>query len=150
MGDLRFSARSPAPGDVRFLELAESACFIDPWPGQFFLAELFAPGRFHRVLVDPGGRLAAYLFAAWQYLDLHILKVATMPEHRRLGLGRRLMALAEDHAREVGGETLTLEVRPSNAPAIALYEHLGFALVGVRPSYYPDAEDALVMTKRLP
>jgi ribosomal-protein-alanine N-acetyltransferase len=150
MSELRVSTRSPTPGDVRWLEQAEAACFTDPWPGQFFLAELFAPGRFHRVLVDPAGRLVAYLFAAWQYLDLHILKVATLAEHRRCGLAGRLMALAEEHALDVGGETLTLEVRPTNVAAIALYEQLGFLHVGLRPAYYPDGEDALVMTKRLP
>lgn len=149
MDELRVSVRSPAPGDVRALERAEVECFVDPWPGQFFLAELFAPGRFHRVLVDPAGGLVGYLFAAWQYLDLHILKIATRPGYRRHGLGRRLMALAEAHALDVGGETLTLEVRPTNAPAIALYEALGFVRVGERPAYYPDGEDALVMTKRL-
>ncbi len=149
MEELQVSVRSPLPGDVRALEGAEVVCFSDPWPGQFFLAELYAPGRFHRIVVDPAGRLVAYLFAAWQYLDLHVLKVAALPELRRRGLGRRLMALAEEHALEVGGETLTLEVRPSNAAAIALYHDLGFAVAGRRPAYYPDGEDALVMTKSL-
>jgi ribosomal-protein-alanine N-acetyltransferase len=146
---VRVSQRVPQPGDVRGLEVAERRCFDDPWPGQFFLAELFAPGRFQRVLVDSAGGLVAYLFAAWQYLDLHILKVGVLPEHRRFGLGTRLMEQAEDHARSSGGESLTLEVRPSNAGAIALYLELGFEVAGRRPRYYPDSEDAVVMTKRL-
>jgi ribosomal protein S18 acetylase RimI-like enzyme len=124
-------------------------CFIDPWPGQFFISELFAPGRFHRVMVDPAGELVAYLFAAWQYLDLHVLKVATLPQHRREGLARSLMEMAENHVLENGGDTITLEVRSSNAVAIAMYEALGYSLAGRRTHYYVDDEDALIMTKRV-
>jgi ribosomal-protein-alanine N-acetyltransferase len=137
------------PGDVRALASAEAACFEDPWPEAYFVTELVAPGRFHRVLVDPAGELVAYLFTAWQYLDLHILKVATLPTFRRQGLGRRLMTIAEDHAAEMAGETLTLEVRPSNRAAVQLYESLGYRHMGVRAGYYADDSDALVMTKRV-
>ena len=93
--------------------------------------------------------MMAYLFAAWRYLDLHVLKIATLPEFRRQGLARRLMALAEEHTAETGGESVTLEVRVSNNEAGGLYEALGYSLVGSRPSYYRDGEDALVMTKRI-
>jgi ribosomal-protein-alanine N-acetyltransferase len=141
--------REPRPSDIAELERLEQRCFPDPWPGRFFVSELFAPARFQRVVAEPGGVLEAYLFAAWQYLDLHILKVATAPERRRRGVALRLMALAEEHAREVGGETITLEVRPGNLAAIALYEALAFVTVGRRPGYYQDGEDALVMTKRV-
>lgn len=144
---VRVSVRQPQLGDVRSLESAEIVCFKDPWPGQFFASELFAPGRFHRVLVNQAGELAAYLFSAWQYLDLHILKVAALPEYRRCGLAHRLMALAERHAAEMCGDTITLEVRTDNEVAINLYTHLGYNHVGIRRRYYTDGEDALVMTK---
>jgi ribosomal protein S18 acetylase RimI-like enzyme len=128
---------------------AELECFSDPWPPQFFVAEILADGRFNRLLVDPSGSMVAYLFCVWQYLDLHVLKVATLPQHRRTGLARRLMALAEGHAVEVGGETLSLEVRVSNLEAVALYEALEYEHVGTRTSYYQDGEDAVIMTKRI-
>jgi len=99
--------------------------------------------------VSATGELAAYLFTAWQYLDLHILKVATLPAFRRRGLGGRLMRVAEEHAVEMAGESLTLEVRPGNAAAIAMYESLGYRSAGIRPGYYSDGSDALVMTKLL-
>jgi ribosomal-protein-alanine acetyltransferase len=137
------------PGDVRALAAVERACFDDPWPEPYFVSELFAPGRFQRLLVDADGTLAAYLFTVWQYLDLHVLKVATLPEYRRHGFGRRLMLVAEDHAREMAGESLTLEVRTDNAAAIAMYEALEYELVGRRSGYYTDGTDALVMTKRV-
>jgi ribosomal-protein-alanine acetyltransferase len=148
MGE-RLSVRPPQLGDARALAEAELVCFTDPWPPQFFVSEILADGRFNRLLVDPSGTMVAYLFCVWQYLDLHVLKVATLPQFRRAGLARRLMALAEDHAVETSGESLTLEVRASNLDAIALYETLEYQQVGVRSSYYQDGEDAVVMTKRI-
>jgi len=145
----RLSVRAPQPGDARLLAEAELECFSDPWPPQFFVAEILADGRFNRLLVDPSGSMVAYLFCAWQYLDLHVLKVATLPQHRRSGLARRLMALAEDHAVDTSGESLTLEVRVSNLEAIALYDALEYEQVDTRPTYYQDGEDAVVMTKRI-
>jgi ribosomal-protein-alanine N-acetyltransferase len=145
----RISLRAAQPGDVRFLAEAESLCFPDPWPAQYFVSEMLAGGRFQRVMTDASGRLVAYLFTAWQYLDLHVLKVATLPGFRRLGLARRLMEVAEQHCAESGGETITLEVRPSNDDAIALYEALGYKRIGRRPRYYANGEDALVMTKQI-
>jgi len=149
MGRPRLSVRPPQLGDARTLAEAELVCFSDPWPPQFFVSEILADGRFNRLLVDPAGSMVAYLFCAWQYLDLHVLKVATLPPFRRSGLARRLMGLAEDHAAEMGGESLTLEVRQSNSEAIALYEALDYERVGIRTTYYQDGEDAVVMSKRL-
>jgi len=146
---LRVSVRVPQVSDIRDLERAERLCFVDPWPGQFFVSELFAPGRYHRVMVDPAGGLVAYLFSAWQFLDLHVLKIATLPQHRGEGLASRLMDMAEHHVRESAGDSLTLEVRTSNDAAIAMYRSLGYHSAGLRPKYYADGEDALIMTKRI-
>ena len=145
----RISVRPPQLGDARALAKAELECFSDPWPPQFFMSEILADGRFNRLLVDSAGRMVAYLFCAWQYLDLHVLKVATLPEFRRAGLARRLMALAEDHTVEMGGESLTLEVRESNGAAIAMYEMLEYDRAGIGSGYYQNGEDAVVMRKRM-
>ena len=145
----RLSVRPPQLGDARTLAEAELECFSDPWPPQFFVSEILADGRFNRLLVDPAGHMVAYLFCAWQYLDLHVLKVATMLQFRRSGLARRLMALAEDHVVEMGGESLTLEVRSGNQPAITMYETLGYNHAGIGAGYYQNGEDAVVMRKRM-
>jgi len=145
----RFAVRPPQLGDARALAEADIGCFPDPWPAQFFVSEILADGRFNRLLVEPAGRVAAYLFCAWQYLDLYVLKVATLPEFRRAGLAGRLMTLAESHAEAMNGESLTLEVRRDNHAAITLYTNLGYTCRGVRPRYYPNGDDALIMTKRV-
>ncbi len=146
---VRLSVRAPQVSDARALAEAELVCFSDPWPAQFFLSEILADGRLNRLLVEPDGRMVAYLFCAWQYLNLHVLKVATLPEHRRGGLASQLMALAEEHAEQMSGESLFLEVRRSNSSAIALYEALDYDRTGVRFNYYQDGEDAVIMTKRV-
>jgi ribosomal-protein-alanine N-acetyltransferase len=145
----RLSVRPPQLSDARILAEAEIVCFSDPWPSQFFVAEILADGRFNRLLVDPAGHMVAYLFCAWQYLQLHVLKVATLPPHQRTGLATRLMALAEGHTAEMGGDGLILEVRPSNASALAFYAALKYDRMGIRPKYYQDGEDAVIMTKRI-
>ena len=145
----RISVRPPQLGDARALAEAELECFSDPWPPQFFMSEILADGRFNRLLVDSAGRMVAYLFCAWQYLDLHVLKVATLPDFRRAGLARQLMALAEDHVVEMGGASLTLEVRESNGAAVAMYEMLEYDRAGIGAGYYQDGESAVVMRKRM-
>jgi ribosomal protein S18 acetylase RimI-like enzyme len=120
----RLSVRPAQLSDARTLAEAEIDCFSDPWPSQFFVAEILADGRFNRLLVDPAGRMVAYLFCAWQYLNLHVLKVATLPPFQRGGLATRLMVMAEDHTAEMGGDGLILEVRPNNTSALAFYAAL--------------------------
>ena len=74
------------------------------------------------------------------------MNIALLRAHRGLGLGRRLMEEMMRAAAARGAERMTLEVRPSNAAALHLYERLGFSAVGVRKKYYQDNdEDAILM-----
>ena len=69
------------------------------------------------------------------------------PGFRRRGLARLLLSRAIAYARAAGAFCMTLEVRESNTPAIALYRSFGFVPVGLRPRYYHDPEEnALLMT----
>jgi ribosomal-protein-alanine N-acetyltransferase len=78
--------------------------------------------------------------------EVHVLNIATAREERRRGIGRALMEEAAEAGRRRGATLATLEVRRSNAAAIALYRALGYRQVGVRPNYYAEeGEDAIVM-----
>jgi ribosomal-protein-alanine N-acetyltransferase len=92
------------------------------------------------------GTLVGFLLA-WSVADeLHLLELACHPEHRRRGFGRALLNALVSHARQHRKRLLLLEVRRSNAAAIALYESCGFQEAGVRRAYYSDTgEDALEM-----
>ena len=77
--------------------------------------------------------------------DVQILKVGTDPAWRRRGIARELLAHVAADARNLGAQTVSLEVRVGNEGAQALYKALGLAPVGTRPRYYSDREDALIM-----
>ncbi len=81
--------------------------------------------------------------------DVQILKVGTDPAWRRRGIARELLARVAADARNLGAQTVSLEVRAHNAGAQALYAALGLASVGTRPHYYSDREDALIMQGEL-
>lgn len=83
--------------------------------------------------------------------EAHILNISVVADRQRGGLGQRLLDHLASTAREAGATQLFLEVRPSNAAALALYARAGFETIGRRKGYYPaegGREDALVM--RLP
>jgi [ribosomal protein S18]-alanine N-acetyltransferase len=82
-------------------------------------------------------------------LEAQILDVAAHPDFRRQGVGRALVRSLIDLARQGGANLLLLEVRASNAPAIALYRSLGFSATRIRARYYTDDEDAVEMTARI-
>jgi len=82
--------------------------------------------------------------------EIHVLNIATAVEERRRGVARALMQEAAARGRKAGAVLATLEVRRSNAAAIALYRSLGYRHVGIRPNYYADeGEDAIVMVADL-
>jgi ribosomal-protein-alanine N-acetyltransferase len=84
--------------------------------------------------------------------EAHILNVCVVPELQKRGYGRRIVERLLELARWHRVARVFLEVRPSNAHAIALYHALGFGEIGQRPNYYPaprGREDAIVMAKEL-
>ena len=82
--------------------------------------------------------------------QMQVLKIAVEPTFRRRGIARELLARAAADARDLGASEATLEVRASNEGAQALYAALGFRSLGVRPRYYSDREDAVIMSGPLP
>lgn len=84
--------------------------------------------------------------------ECHILNVCINPGLQNLGLGRFMLEHLLGLAGEYRADTAFLEVRPTNRPAIHLYESMGFNQVGIRRDYYPVAngrEDALILAKTL-
>jgi ribosomal-protein-alanine N-acetyltransferase len=125
----------------------EHRSFRSPWSRPVFLEELARPWAFLDVLraVDDG-RVQAFC-NYWRVADeVHLLKVATHPDARGLGLGARLLGHIVSFGRQHGCRLITLEVRRSNDTAQRLYRRFGFKSVGIRPNYYnDDNEDAVVM-----
>lgn len=132
---------------VKAVAELEEACFSDPWSERSVAGELNNPLSLWLAAMEED-RLLGYVGCQRVPPEADVMNLAVVPEARRRGLGRRLMEALWEKLMALGDESLTLEVRASNAPAIALYEGLGFAQVGRRPRYYEKPrEDALILRK---
>ncbi|MEO8457308.1 MAG: ribosomal protein S18-alanine N-acetyltransferase [Chloroflexota bacterium] len=98
--------------------------------------------------VDQRAELLVGVVGVWMMPDeAHIVTIATRESHRRRGIAERLLIAAIEMAQARHQPLLTLEVRVSNEPALALYEKYGFEQVGRRHRYYSDNhEDAYILT----
>ena len=129
------------------IEQIEQACFSMPWTrGQ--LSSQLDEDRHVFLAAVSDGRVLGYVGMMYVLDEGYIANVAVAPAARRQGVGRALIAALLKRAGELQLSFVTLEVRPSNAAAIALYEGFGFESVGRRKNYYDKpSEDALLMTK---
>lgn len=148
---LRSALDSPriVPMEERHLPGAaaiEEACFSMPWSIDAFRDELHNPGAVYAA-AEAGGKTVGYGGMRGAAGEFYIDNIAVSPEYRRRGIGRALTAYLIAAAKKAGSEFISLEVRPSNAPAIALYESLGFKKAGLRRDFYQKPrEDGLIYT----
>jgi ribosomal-protein-alanine N-acetyltransferase len=143
-----YAIRQAAAADLDDIARIERESFRIPWKREFFESELSEPYRFARVLA--GGaeavpRIGGYLFAVSLYEEFHVNKIATDPRLRNRGFGRLLLEDAIARARSIGANSITLEVRVSNAPAREFYRSHGFREAFRRKLYYQDGEDAFAL-----
>jgi ribosomal-protein-alanine acetyltransferase len=115
------------------------------WPVESFWGELAREDRYYVVVDDPP---VAYAGLWLSPPDADVQTIAVCAAARGRGLGRRLLAHLADHARGQGCRRLHLEVKAGN-PAVGLYQSFGFRTVRLRPRYYPDLTDAIVMEAAL-
>jgi ribosomal-protein-alanine N-acetyltransferase len=130
--------------DLPHVIAIERRSFPTPWSLAMFVLELSKPSGICLAALD-GDRLVGYLVCSRYNTVWHLMNVAVEPDRRREGTARALLERLFEDA-DKPGEQYTLEVRPSNAAAIALYERFGFKRAGLRKGYYHDnKEDALIM-----
>ncbi len=122
----------------------EKACFHAPW-SETMLREELGKGIF--LVAEQDGKTAGYIGCQTVLDEGYITNVAVSPDFRRQGIARALIAKLLAQAKAAGLSFVTLEVRESNAPAIALYAGAGFAPVGTRKNFYSNpTENAVLMT----
>ena len=125
----------------------EKLCFSDPWSENSVASELENRLSLWLVALD-GDTVAGYVGSQSVLDEADMMNVAVHPDFRRQGIAEALVSGLVEHLKAMGSHCLTLEVRASNAPAIALYEKLGFAEIGRRKNYYRNPrEDALILRK---
>ncbi len=136
-----------APEHIAALAALEKRCFSTPWTAEGLREELDNPQSRFLVAVD-GGEAVGYIGVQEICGTAYVTNVAVLPAYRRRGIGRALLEAAVSGAKSRSCESITLEVRESNAPAVALYTQCGFALVGKRRAFYREpAEDARIYTR---
>jgi ribosomal-protein-alanine N-acetyltransferase len=131
------------------LERLERICFSRPWSRKMLAEELDNQCAAFLVAVEPATeKVVGYAGLLVMADEGYITNVAVFPEYRRRGVAEQLIAVFDRFARGSRLAFLTLEVRPSNSPAIALYRSFGFEEAGRRRNYYDlPREDALILTK---
>lgn len=125
----------------------EKLCFSDPWSVNSIGSELNNKLSLW-VVAEDNGKVAGYIGSQSVLGEADMMNLAVHPDYRRQGIGEQLVLELIQRLQEQGSHILLLEVRASNAPAISLYEKLGFIQVGRRPNYYyKPKEDALILRK---
>ncbi len=144
----------------------ESVSHIHPWTRGNFSDSLAAGHWAYCIRPQANQHSAAGTFldssVLWAYCilypavdELHLLNITVSPKLSGMGLGTRMMEAIEGVAAQQKMPRIILEVRPSNEPAVALYQKLGYEQIGLRKNYYPASpqsgsrEDALVMAKSI-
>ncbi|MDO9709844.1 GNAT family N-acetyltransferase [Paracraurococcus lichenis] len=137
---------TPHASDSAALAVLHAAAFPreEAWGADAIRLMLEMPGAYG--LWRPG---EGFILARAAAGEAEILTLAVHPAARRRGLGAGLLAGALAAAAARGAEAMFLEVAAGNAAALALYEGLGFARVGLRRRYYADGSDALVLRRDL-
>lgn len=130
--------------DVAGFAALHALCFEKAWDAQT-IADLLAQPPVFALGTEQG-----FILARAAGGEAEILTLAVHPAARRRGLGAALVRAAAEQARVLNAEMLFLEVGEDNVPARALYERLGFSMVGTRKAYYGGPQNALVLRAALP
>ena len=126
----------------------EQACFSMPWSRDMLAEELYNDCAAYLVAEDEQENVVGYAGLQVILDEGYITNVAVQPECRRGHIASRLLDVFFNFAKAHDLRFISLEVRPGNGAAIALYEKLGFVEAGRRKNYYQKPkEDALILTK---
>jgi ribosomal-protein-alanine N-acetyltransferase len=134
-GRLTASLRQATHKDVDAIAAIERVAFSDPWSAASF-AGLVAGPRVRMTVAEDRGLVVGYSVLLLAGPDADLANLAVDPVARGRGLGRLLLDGALRSARDARVRFVYLEVRESNARAIALYESAGFKQFGERRRYY--------------
>jgi len=124
----------------------ERQSFPTPWSREAYFQEIAGNDFAYYTVALLGDKVIGYC-GMWIILDeVHVTTIAAHPDYRGRGLGAQLLDRLVNEGRRRGCNKMTLEVRPSNYPALRLYTKTGFISGGLRPGYYADTgEDAVIM-----
>jgi [ribosomal protein S18]-alanine N-acetyltransferase len=151
LGHADWSWRPMTGADVLSVcEMEAQSCMhpLHAWTEANYRSSLQS-GYWTHVMMDGQGEPVGVCVCMFGVDELHLLNIAVSARRHRQGVGRWILAQVKALCQAKGFGAIWLEVRPSNAPAQALYRSLGYQPISVRKNYYPAVdgrEDAQVMT----
>lgn len=138
-----------AESDLPEVLAIETASFPTPFTINLFRMELNLNVA-HLFVIRKEAKVIGYVDFWRVGPEVHLITIGVHPDFRRRGVGTKLIEFMLGEARKNRVETVSLDVRPSNAAGLKLYEKFGFRQAGVRRRYYQDNdEDALVLSLHL-
>ena len=137
------------PDSAKAVAEVERVCFIDPWSEDSVLSLYKSAGSIVLAACEKDNIVGA-LLARCAADECELYRIAVLPQYRGKGYALDMLGAMKNICRDRGINTVYLEVRRSNEPAIGLYSRFGFQSAGVRKNYYrlPD-EDALIYLLKL-
>lgn len=132
--------------DLPAVTAIELATYEYPWSIGIFRDCLLA--GYTSVVLERDGEITGYGIMSVAAGEAHLLNICVAKELRRQGIGQGLLEYLVERAQGFAADRIFLEVRPSNKPALSLYDKLGFQILGVREGYYKARrgnEDAVVL-----
>lgn len=130
-------------GIIDELYNVEQSCFENPWAEKMLECEINSPLSVLET-EERDGKIVGYALGRVVADEAELLKICVLSEWRKQGIAEKMLVRLLGKMRENGAAACFLEVRSKNAPALALYEKLGFQKIALRRDYYPD-DDAVVM-----
>lgn len=142
---MNYTIRKAVQSDLAAMCEIEKECIADPWSFAAFESSFAADGAVFLVAEAENGEVCGFITANAVLDEINIYNVAVREGFRRLGIASALLSELENSK----PYSINLEVRESNASAIALYEKCGFEQVGKRKNFYSKpTENAVLMTKK--
>lgn len=149
-----YRVRAMTLQDLEPVQAIDRLSFSLPWPASAFNYELTQSDHSRNYVIEEDlgteTRQVVAMAVVWVIVDeAHIATIAVHPDWRGRGLSKLLFKRILSDVKDIGMQTVLLEVRAGNQVALEIYRQFGFEVVGRRPRYYQDnQEDALLMTLR--
>ncbi|MCD8028721.1 MAG: ribosomal protein S18-alanine N-acetyltransferase [Erysipelotrichaceae bacterium] len=133
----------------RIIELEKQLFIDESWSEKDFLYEMNENDFSFNYVLEENHQIIGYVGLWLLYEQAQIITIGVDKAYQNSGYGSYMMEKMIDLSRYHGCSHMSLEVRVSNIPAIALYKRYGFEIEAIRKNYYRNYEDAYLMVKRL-
>lgn len=138
--------RNMTAEDIHAVVEIEKECFSLPWSEKSFAESIAREDTIFLVCEENTETIMGYIGMYLSFDEASITNVAVASQFRKKGCGEQLVIAAKEAAKVAGAESIFLEVRVSNVPAISLYKKQGFENLGIRKKFYEHpVEDAIIM-----